>query len=126
MWSRPHREFGRLRERMLNGQYAPARGQATGPQRPTSHQMATPGPGWSTARRSRRPPITVVRSSMSITEGISHNGLQAGLAPGDRQQARTGPGAARTITALEYLVAPHKPPTACSRHADVRRLGRVT
>src|SRR5438445_12082235 len=50
-----------------------------------------------------------MRSSISITEGISHDGFHAGLAPGDRQPARSGPGSARTMTALGYFIPPQKP-----------------
>lgn len=49
---------------------------------------------------------------MDLTEGISHAGLHVSLAPGDRQPARSGPGSARNVAALEHSTPLHKPAAA--------------
>jgi len=45
---------------------------------------------------------------VSDTEGISHDGFRAGLAPGERQSAPSGPDR-RTMTALEFSGLPNGP-----------------
>src|ERR1051326_269019 len=57
-------------------------------------------------RCGRRPPVQGIGRSIGITEGISHDGFQAGLAPGERQSALKGPDR-RTMTTLEFFDFTH-------------------